>query len=240
VIYAHPIRQELPRITFLPKAIRYVPCQHARHFSELRRSFAQYLKKSSAKTRSTLLRKVRRLVALYGRGVCWPCYRDVAGFAEFHRLALEPAKKSWQARRLPGWVLSSSEEFPRSMTELAARDALIGYIPFHNTQPVAYLYMFCRGDLLQTSFSVTVRNMSIGRQALSSSGLCWKGCSRKSSFRFLISARVPDRTKVCFRPGALLGHLLFRRSTQNLCVLKLHSCVFSCPGAQRRRSNYSD
>jgi hypothetical protein len=60
LVRSHPVERELTRLDSSARAIRYVPSQYQRYYINLEGSFTDYLGKFSAKSRSTLQRKVRK------------------------------------------------------------------------------------------------------------------------------------------------------------------------------------
>lgn len=60
VTRSHPVESPLSRLSILPQAIRYVPASYQRYWVALDSGFENYLKKFSAKSRNTLLRKIKK------------------------------------------------------------------------------------------------------------------------------------------------------------------------------------
>jgi hypothetical protein len=146
-IRSYPTQEPLPRLTLLPQAIRYVPQQYRRYYIELQGSFAEYLNKFSSKSRSTLLRKVRRFAAASGGQVCWREYRRCDEMAEFYCLARQVSQQTYQERLLKAG-LPEEPRFQEELRELASRDQVRGYLLFHGAQPIAYLCCPAQGDIL--------------------------------------------------------------------------------------------
>jgi CelD/BcsL family acetyltransferase involved in cellulose biosynthesis len=136
VIPGQPVERDLPYIAFLRDTIRYVTVNENRYYTSLGGSFADYLKKFSSKSRSTLLRKVRRFAALSGGTICARAYRTRPEVDEFMRAARQVSGKTYQESL--GLGLPDSEDFMRRLHGLAERDAVRGYILFQNERPVAY------------------------------------------------------------------------------------------------------
>ena len=76
VIRSHPAEVELARLTVLPDCVRYVPFHYDHHYVELCESFAEYLKKFSAKPRRNLQRTVRKFAEFSGGTICWREFRQ--------------------------------------------------------------------------------------------------------------------------------------------------------------------
>jgi Acetyltransferase (GNAT) domain len=138
-VRSHPVTKSLPALKILPQVIRYVPAQYRRFSIDLQGSFDDYLKKFSGKSRQTLARKVRRFSRSSGGALCWREYRGSGEMEEFHPLACEVSRRSWQAKQ-KGAGFPESAEFRREMSDLAGRDAVRGYILFHQQRPAAFAY----------------------------------------------------------------------------------------------------
>lgn len=147
LIRSHPVDRELPRLDFLPQAIRYVPARYNRYYIDLQSTFQEYLNKFSPKSRSTLQRKVRKFSDFCGGEICWREYRYDDEIDEFYRLAREVSRKTYQDRLLNAG-LPDSVEFARELQELARRDQLRGYLLFHEGNPIAYLYCPIQSNIL--------------------------------------------------------------------------------------------
>ncbi len=139
LVRSHPVEADLPRVSRVRDLLRYVPNQYDRYYVSLTGSFADYLKKFSSKSRSTLLRKVRRFAEFSGGEVRWREFRKPDEMDEFHRLARTVSEKTYQERLLDAG-LPDTPEFRRRMAELAAQDAVRAYVLFHGDGAVAYLY----------------------------------------------------------------------------------------------------
>jgi Acetyltransferase (GNAT) domain len=139
LVCAHPITKRLPALKFHPQAIRYVPAHYRRFSIDLRGSFKDYLNKFSSKSRKNLAREVRRFSDFSGGTLCWREYRGRNDLEEFNRLAKEVSRKSWQSK-IQDAGFPESAAFWAEMSDLASRDAMRGYILFHQQRPVAYVY----------------------------------------------------------------------------------------------------
>lgn len=225
VIPAHPVGCELPRFSLLPRTIRYVPTQYSRHFIELKGSFADYLAGFWGKARSTLVRKVRKFSESSGTGICWREYRGTAEIPEFHRVALEVARKSWQAKRLPGWGVRDDTEFRRELADLSARDAVRGYILFHREKPIAYLYCPTRDDIIfycYVGYDPEFESWSPGIVLLY---LVLEDLFKEGRFRLFDLCEGAGQHKELFSTGrvACADIYYFRRTLPNGLFLILHS-----------------
>ena len=139
MIRSHPIESPLPRLNILPQAIRYIPSSYQRYWVVLNGGFENYLKKFSAKSRNTLLRKIKKFSEFSGGEIDWKEYCKPEEMHEFHKLAMEVSLKTYQERLLD-CGLPSDQQFQESMLGLAAADNVRGYILFYQKKPIAYIY----------------------------------------------------------------------------------------------------
>ncbi|MBN9132519.1 MAG: GNAT family N-acetyltransferase [Nitrosospira multiformis] len=117
----------------------YVPAQYPRYYIDMQQSFAEYKGKFSAKTRSTISRKIRKYTEHCGGSISWRVYRSPGEMAEFFRLARIVSRISYQ-ERLFDEGLPDSEEFCRGVEQLAGEDRVRGFILFYQDKPISYLY----------------------------------------------------------------------------------------------------
>jgi hypothetical protein len=136
---SHPSEQRMPRLRIRGCWMRYCPARYRRYLAELGGTHQEYLSRFSSKTRSTLLRKVRRFREASGEGESFRAYRDPAELREFHRLARMVSAKTYQERLLDSG-LPEDEAFRRQMEALAAEDRVRAFMLFLGPKPVAYLY----------------------------------------------------------------------------------------------------
>jgi CelD/BcsL family acetyltransferase involved in cellulose biosynthesis len=139
LLRSHPVAERLPRVSRKDEFVRYVPSQYERRYIDLDGTFEDYLKRFSAKSRSTLRRKVRKFGQLCGGEPDWRTYRTRKETEEFYRLARDVSRKTYQERLLDAG-LPESDEFRKKMLAAAERDETRGYLLFHESKPVAYLH----------------------------------------------------------------------------------------------------
>ena len=147
-ICSQTISEELPRVFRLGRGICYVPLQGKRLFIDLNGSFDDYLSKFGSKTRETIRRKIRRFTQACNSSV--PCreFRDPREVAEFHCLANEVSRKTYQHRMLRAGI-DTSPLFREEMVRSAIDNQLRGYVLFHQQMPIAYMLCQARcGDLV--------------------------------------------------------------------------------------------
>lgn len=141
LVRSHPIAvPSLPQISSSGGFLLYVPRTYPRHYIEMKdKSFDDYMKKFSSKTRSTLNRRVKKLAEHCGGKVDFRAYKTPDEIAEFHRLAEPLSAKTYQTRLL-GSGLPNDAAFIESAKRRAANDALRAFLLFHDQKPIAYLY----------------------------------------------------------------------------------------------------
>jgi CelD/BcsL family acetyltransferase involved in cellulose biosynthesis len=125
----------------------FVRQRYRRWFANLDQSFDSYLAGFSAKSRSTLKRKVRKFAERSGGALDLRCYRTPAAIDEFHRHARAVSAVSYQERLLD-YGLPDGEAAVAQMRELAACDAMRGWILFLDGRPASYLYAPSEGATL--------------------------------------------------------------------------------------------
>jgi len=139
VTRSHPIESSLAKLSILPQAIQYIPSSYRRYWVVLDGNFEDYLKKFSAKSRNTLLRKIKRFAEVSGGEIDWREYCKPEEMHEFYKLAMEVSQKTYQERLLD-CGLPSDQQFQENMLALAAEDNVRGYLLFYQKKPIAYIY----------------------------------------------------------------------------------------------------
>ena len=125
----------------------FVRQRYPRYHAALDISFDDYLARFSAKSRSTLLRKSRKLASRSGGMLDVRAYRTAEEAAEFHALARAVSAISYQERLLDAGLPDGPEAL-EEMRALAARDALRAWLLFLDGHAIAYLYGPAEGDTL--------------------------------------------------------------------------------------------
>lgn len=151
VIRAMPLAQPAPRISRSGKYLCYVPRQYEHCYIDLSMGFERYQGKFSSKTRSTILRKIRKFGEFCGGELSWKSYRTPAELEQFFGMAVELSKTTYQDRLLDAG-LPSSPEFHAEALEQASNDSVRGYILFHGVRPVSYLYCPIQDGVLSYSY----------------------------------------------------------------------------------------
>lgn len=133
------IEEGAPRLALGPRHIRYVAARYRRAFIDLSGTYEAYLGKFSAKTRSTLKRKIRKFAELSGGDIDFRRYRTPNELAAFHRDARAISRRSYQEKLFDAG-LPEDRDFLAEMRELAEADRVRAFLLFHDARPVAYLY----------------------------------------------------------------------------------------------------
>ena len=151
VVRAYRIEKDLPWLTVLPDAIRYVPNQYDRYFIDFEGTFEGYLSRFSSKSRSTLKRKVRKFSTYAGGVVQWREFRSPDEMQRFYDLAREVSAKTYQERLLHAG-LPETPQFRQRMSGLAEAGKARGYVLFHANQPIAYLFCPMEAGVLRYDY----------------------------------------------------------------------------------------
>ena len=139
MLRALPVDAELPTLAVIDGFIRYATSQYKHCFIDLSIGMEAYRNKFSAKTRSTITRKIRKFQEHSGGQLKWHGYRRPDSMLEFHRLARQVSVKTYQERLL-GAGIPDDAAFVDEMLRLAACDEVRAYILFDGERPVSYLY----------------------------------------------------------------------------------------------------
>ena len=137
VTRSHPMRETVPVVSAHDGILRYVFSRYTRFHTDLSGDLDTYLAKFSAKSRSTLKRKVRRFVEL-GPGCEMRAYKRSEEMAEFHRLAREVSALTYQEKLLDAG-LPTEAEFLDELIGMARADSVRAYVLFLLGKAIAYL-----------------------------------------------------------------------------------------------------
>lgn len=113
---------------------------YPRHLVDLTTGYEAYMAKFSAKTRSTLKRKLRKFQELSGGALHWEQFRSKDELATFLPRARELSAKTYQERLLDAG-LPQDASFTAQALSLADRGAVYAFLLFLNARPVSYLYL---------------------------------------------------------------------------------------------------
>ncbi len=138
VVWSQPGAEEMPPLSRDRNCVFYVPRQYQHFYVDLSLGLDKYLQTFSARSRSTLKRKLRKF-AEFGGGQCdWRAYRTSAEIAEFYALAREVSSLTYQERLLDAG-LPAAENYLTDLMNRADRGEVVGYLLFHRAKPVSYL-----------------------------------------------------------------------------------------------------
>ena len=137
VTRSHPYREPLPPLTRHDGVLRYVRSRYTRFHTDLGGTFEDYLAKFSAKSRSTLRRKVRKFAEL-GEGCRMREFRRPDEMEAFLRLARQVSALTYQEKLLDAGI-PGSPEYLQELVDLAAADSVRAYVLEMNETPIAYL-----------------------------------------------------------------------------------------------------
>ena len=147
-------------VAFEPRAVErrgdwlvYTPYTFACHYIDLRAigTFDAYLKQFSGKSRSTLLRKVRRFEEAGGGTADVRRYASAAELDEFFAAAVPLAVTTYQAR-LIGNALPTSAAFVAKAKARAERGEVRAFLLFLAGEPVAYLFCFLHDGVVSYNY----------------------------------------------------------------------------------------
>lgn len=125
----------------------FVRQRYRRHYASLQIGFDDFLARFSAKTRSTLKRKSRKLAERSGGCLDLRSYSRPDEVEEFHRHARAVSEVTYQERLL-GAGLPDGEGALARMRDLAGAGAMRGWLLFLEGRPISYLYAPAEGDTL--------------------------------------------------------------------------------------------
>lgn len=137
IILSHPVEARLPRFHSSAGLLRYIPSQYTHYYTDLTGSFESYLAKFSAKTRSTLKRKVKRFLE-HGEGSGIREYKRPDQMEEFLSFARMISSKTYQEKLFDAGI-PAQPEFLSKLQDLSRQNKVRAYLLFLQNEPVAYL-----------------------------------------------------------------------------------------------------
>jgi CelD/BcsL family acetyltransferase involved in cellulose biosynthesis len=138
VVWSQPVAEDLPTLTRNRDRVFYVPRQYEHFYVDLTLGLDKYLQTFSARSRSTLKRKLRKFAEFSGGRCDWRSYRTSTEIAEFYALARELSSLTYQERLL-GAGLPATAEYLEQIKDMGDHGEIIGYLLFHRGRPVSYL-----------------------------------------------------------------------------------------------------
>jgi CelD/BcsL family acetyltransferase involved in cellulose biosynthesis len=236
LILSQPIASRLPRLTYYPHAIRYVPFQYQRFYLEFSQTFAEYLQQFSAKMRFNRKREVRRFAEFSGGKVDWREYRSPPEMQEFLKHACELSRKTFQERLLDAG-LPSTQEFATRLQQLAGENKVRAYLLFCRGRVVSFLL----ADALNPEILVYRYLGYDPEYGAWSPGtvlhfLAIEKLFSEKDFRMLDFTEGEGAHKKFFATGSkLCADIYFLRRTQkHRLILQLHSATCSLAAAMAR------
>jgi CelD/BcsL family acetyltransferase involved in cellulose biosynthesis len=139
MVWSQPIDEALRAFTRHEAGLVYVTEKHARYGIDMTSGFQSYMAKFSAKSRSTLKRKLRKFTEISGGKIDWRQYRTPEEIETFRAMALPLSRKTYQ-HRLFDTGIPDAPDFCALSRRKAARDEVRAFLLFINDVPVSYLY----------------------------------------------------------------------------------------------------
>lgn len=161
---SQPVTAELPRLSRLPAAIRYIPFRYQRFYVELNGSFENYLQKFSGKSRKNLLREVKKIESVANGAKYFYEYRTPEEIDEFHTMARSVSKLTYQERLLEAG-LPDTPEYRADLVRSAAAGGVRGYLLIIENRPIAYVLCSVHGSrvsLEEVGYDPTYKGLSPG------------------------------------------------------------------------------
>ena len=124
---------------------------YARHFVDMAGGFASYMDRFSSKTRATLRRKRRKLMADIGGTATFREFRTPAEMDAFRDLAMPLSQRTYQARSLDAGLPAGSAAHEQRR-RLAAQDRVRAFLLCRDERAVSYLYLPIDGDTVQYAY----------------------------------------------------------------------------------------
>jgi hypothetical protein len=226
LIRSLPLSADQPPVRIDCGMLCYVAAQYQRYYIDLGQSFDDYARKFSAKTRSTIARKVRRFAEHCGGRTIWRVYRTANEMIEFHAHARKVSARSYQERLLDAG-LPDDEGFRVQMRALADSDQVRGYVLFDGDRPVSYLYCPASGGALFYSFlgyDPDYRDRSVGTvlQWLALESIFGERCFRVFDF----TEGQSDHKRLFATDSVRCANMLFLRDTPvNRLLVRSHTAT---------------
>lgn len=151
-IRSHPVAHDLPRLAMHDGLMRFVPSHYDRALLTIRGSFADYSARFNAKQRGKYKRYVKKIAELTPGGECFRLYSKPEEILEWHRLASEVARDSYQAKLFER-ALPSGPEFERKLVELAKEGRTWGGLLSVEGKPIVYWWFTMHGRRILSEFT---------------------------------------------------------------------------------------
>lgn len=139
MLYSVPLEEGHSTIWRNGDHINYISQSFRRYYIELKYSFDDYLAQFSSKTRSTFRRKLRKYEKESGGSIDWKIYSTPQEMEEFHKLAREISKETYQEKLLDAG-LPEDDGFYADMMRNAENGTVKGFLLYLDGKAVSYLY----------------------------------------------------------------------------------------------------
>lgn len=130
-----------------PDMLMHIRQRYTRRYADLSGRFDDYLATFSAKSRSTLRRKVRKFAETSGGELDIRTYQSPDEMAEFQTLARHVSAKTYQEKLLDAG-LPDDPGYKAQMMRAASKGEARAWLLFADNDPVSYLYAPADGDTL--------------------------------------------------------------------------------------------
>jgi hypothetical protein len=227
VIPAYPISTRPRWLKITRDYVSYVPEVTVYYFNDSGKSFDSYAAQLPGKVQHELQRKLRRFTGYSGGQIDLRTYRSVAEAQIFEGLANAVSHKTYQ-HRLLGVGLPDTAQFKADLMDRASRDAMRGYLLFHQGTAIAYAYAITKGDCLQfrcIGYDPSWRELSAGI-VLTYHAL--RSAIGERRFAIIDFGFGEARYKKDFATGSLpcATVFLFRPAIRNLLIVLSHrACI---------------
>ena len=153
VYSGYPISFVVPPLLYKNDWIFYSPKVFYNYYIDLTRfeNFDAYLNQFSAKSRSSLRRKIRKFAEKNKGKLDCQEYKTSQELEVFFSLASLVSSKTYQ-ERLFNCGLPKSKKFLSEVHGLAKTNEVRGYILFLHERPVAYLFSYCKNRIISYDY----------------------------------------------------------------------------------------
>jgi hypothetical protein len=227
VVCRHQVLQApIPVIARLPHMVRYAPRQLHHYVTDLTGPPEHAFQGMSSKTRSTVLRKVRNFEKFCSGTITWRTYKTPQEMQDYHRLARQLAGRTYQERLFDSG-LPDTTEFVSGMLELAERDAVRGFILFHEGHPIAYLYTPAPDGFLIYDYLGYDPEYAQHSPGTVLQYLALRALHEEGRFPFYYWGFGYSQTKQIFSTGHVLAAdvFYFRPTLRNVTAVRLHYAI---------------
>ena len=203
-----PLAEIQPRLSVKSGFICYIPAQFERCYIDLAMTFEEYSNTFSAKSRSTIRRKIRKFNEFCNQNMHFEVYKNADEMQTFYQLARTLSEKTYQEKLLDAG-LPDSEAFRQEMKEKAQQDQVRGYLLLNDKKPVAYMYcpIFDGVVLYQhLGFDPDYKKLSVGTIL---HWLVFENLFQESKFRFFDFTEGSSDHKQMYSTGRILCGNIF-------------------------------